>query len=185
MVWQYIYFSTLLKKGLLLTVIRIRGTGETRRCDADAVRSQVITWISPLTLCASYLPLPPPTSSAPCSQTLSLIVTLVNLAHGIQGCPKTISFDKSNWHPNFWCAFSVSFFSAALHPYIFRNTLCRKNAFPFFHQSLIREPFPAFFTRYNFSPFLNKCQLFMSKDFENSLLTLPGVSLVYGGEKGW
>ncbi len=43
MVRQYIYFSTLIKKGLLLTVIRIRGTAETRRCDADAVRSQVIT----------------------------------------------------------------------------------------------------------------------------------------------
>jgi hypothetical protein len=36
-------FQLLLKKGLLLTVIRIRGTAETRRCDADAVRLQVIT----------------------------------------------------------------------------------------------------------------------------------------------
>ncbi len=45
---------------LLLTVIRNRGTAETRRCDADAVRSQVITWNPALTLCASYLPLPPP-----------------------------------------------------------------------------------------------------------------------------
>ena len=50
MVWQYIYFPTLLKKGLLLTVIQIRGTAETRRCDADAVRLQVITWNPPLTL---------------------------------------------------------------------------------------------------------------------------------------
>ena len=60
MVWQYIYFSTLLKKGLLLTMIRLRGTAETRRCDADAVRLQMITWNPPLTLCALYLPLPPP-----------------------------------------------------------------------------------------------------------------------------
>ncbi len=29
-----------------------------------------------------------------------------------------------------------------------------------------------------FPPFLNKCQLFISKDFETSLLTLLGVSLV-------
>ncbi len=52
--------SNLLKKGLLLTVIQIRGTAETRRCDADAVRLQVITRNAPLTLRASYLPLPPP-----------------------------------------------------------------------------------------------------------------------------
>ncbi len=48
------------KKGLLLTAIQIRGTAETRRCDADAVRLQVITQNAPLTLRASYLPLPPP-----------------------------------------------------------------------------------------------------------------------------
>ncbi len=62
----HILFNSI-KKGLLLTVIRIRGMAETRRCDADAVRLQVITWNPPLTLCASYLPLtlPPPTSSAP------------------------------------------------------------------------------------------------------------------------
>ncbi len=65
MVWQYIYFPTLLKKGLLLKVIRIRGTAETRRCDADAVRLQVITWNPPLTLCASYLPLFPPPPAPP------------------------------------------------------------------------------------------------------------------------
>ena len=48
MVWQYINFPTLttLKKGLLLTVIRIQGTAEARRCGAVAVRSQVITWSS-------------------------------------------------------------------------------------------------------------------------------------------
>ncbi len=60
MVWQYIYFSTLIKKGLLLTVIQIQGTAETRRCDAVAVRSQVITWNPALTLHTFYQPLPPP-----------------------------------------------------------------------------------------------------------------------------
>jgi hypothetical protein len=49
-----------IKKGLLLTVIQIRGTAETRRCDADAIRLQVITQNAPLTLRASYLPIPPP-----------------------------------------------------------------------------------------------------------------------------
>ncbi len=46
MVWQYIYFSTLIKKGLLLTVIRIRGTAETRRCDCRGWA--LSTLISPL-----------------------------------------------------------------------------------------------------------------------------------------
>ncbi len=57
--------SNSIKKGLWLTVIQIRGTAETRRCDADAVRLQVITWNPPLTLCASYLPLPPPPPAPP------------------------------------------------------------------------------------------------------------------------
>jgi hypothetical protein len=34
-----------------------------------------------------------------------------------------------------------------------------------------------------FHPFLIMCQLFIPKDFETSLLTLLGVSLVYGGER--
>ena len=75
MVWQHIYFSTLLKKGLLLTVIRIRGTAETRRCDADAVRLQVITWNPPLTLCALYLPLPPLPPAPP------LVLRVVSYRH--------------------------------------------------------------------------------------------------------
>ena len=68
----HILFNSI-KKGLLLTAIQIRGTAETRRCGADAVRLQVITQNSPSTLRASYLPLPhPPPSSAPCSQSRSL-----------------------------------------------------------------------------------------------------------------
>ncbi len=39
-----------IKKGLLLTAIQVRGTAETRRCDADAVRLHVITQNAPLTL---------------------------------------------------------------------------------------------------------------------------------------
>ncbi len=61
----HINFSILLKKGLLLTAIQIRGTAETRRCVADAVRLQVITLNAPLTLRASYLPLPPPPPAPP------------------------------------------------------------------------------------------------------------------------
>ena len=138
-------------------MIRIRGTAETRRCDADAVRLQVITWNPPLTLCTSYLPLPPPHQLRPLFSEPSLIVTLVNLAHGIQGCPKIISFDKNCWHFNFDESFQSPFFLAALYPDIFRNIPRWKNALPFFCQSLIRESFSRFLTHCNFSPFLNKC----------------------------
>ncbi len=54
-------------------------------------------------------PPPPLTSSAPLFSDQSLIVTLVNLAHGIQGCPKIISLDKNNWHFNFWRSFQSPF----------------------------------------------------------------------------
>ena len=92
-------FQLLLKKGLLLTVIRIQGTAEARRCGAVAVRSQVITWSSTLTLYALYLPLPPVPAPPLVSQARALIATLVTLTRGIQGCPKITSFDKSSWHP--------------------------------------------------------------------------------------
>ncbi len=106
--------SYYIKKGLLLTVIRIQGTAEARRCGAVAVRSQVITWSSTLTLYALYLsrPLPPlPLIPAPplLSQARVLIATLVTLTRGIQGCPKIISFDKSTWHPTFEKSFQSSF----------------------------------------------------------------------------
>ena len=77
MVWQYIYFPTLIKKGLLLTVIRIQGTAEARRCDAVAVRSQVITWSSTLTLYALYLPRLPPPPFIPAPPLLSQARVLI------------------------------------------------------------------------------------------------------------
>jgi hypothetical protein len=159
-------------------VIRIQGTAETRRCDAVAVRSQVITWNPALTLCASYLPLPPPLPAPPpLSQASVLIASLVNLTRGTRGCPKIISFDKSNWHPNFDQSFLIFFFPTALHPHIFATPFAKKCT-PFFHQSLTRESFSRSPFRYNFSPFLNKCQLLYRRIFETSLLTLFAVSLV-------
>jgi hypothetical protein len=56
--------------------------------------------------------------------------------------------------------------TAALHPYIFATPFAKKCT-PFFHQSLTRESFSRSLFCYNFPPFLNKCQLFMSKDFWN------------------
>ncbi len=89
MVWQCIYFSTLIKKGLLLTVIRIQGTAETRRCDAVAVRSQVITLNPALTVHALYQPLPPPYQLRPLFLMLrSLSPTLLILHVVHMGVPK-------------------------------------------------------------------------------------------------
>ncbi len=73
--------------------------------------------------------------------------------------------------------FQPSFFSAALHPYFFATPFARKCT-PFFYQSLTQESFSRSPFRYNFSPFLNKCQLFISKDFwslpVNPVWRVPG-----------
>ena len=158
------YTFQLYKKGLLLTAIQIRGKAETRRCGADAVRLQVITWNPPLTLCASYLPLPPPPSSAPCSQSRSLSPPLLIQHMVYRGVPKqfpltkiigTLTFDESFQSP----------FSLLLYTRTFFTTPLAEKCTPFFCQSLIRESFSRFLLRCNFSPFLKKCQLFISKDF--------------------
>ena len=170
MVWQYINFPTLttLKKGLLLTVIRIQGTAEARRCGAVAVRSQVITWSSTLTLYALYLPRLPPPLSIPAPPLLSqarvLITTLVTLTRGIKGCPKTVSFDKSTWHPTFEKISPIFFFFAAWHPCIFATPFAKKCT-PSFISHQPESPFPVLSFVAVFSPFLNKCQLLMPKDF--------------------
>jgi hypothetical protein len=60
----------------------------------------------------------------------------------------------------------------------FATSLCRKNALPFSCQSLIRESFSRSLTRYNFSPFLNKCANYSYLRILKPCLTLRGVSLV-------
>ena len=168
MVWQYITSPTLIKskKGLLLTVIRIQGTAEARRCGAVAVRSQVITWNPTLTLYALYLPLPPPLPAPPpVSQAAVLIASLVTLTRGTQGCPKIISFVKSNWHPAFKKSLQSSF-SLPLYTRTFLQHPLPKNTLP---SSSVIDPrilFRSFF-RYSFLPFLDECQLFMPKEFWN------------------
>ncbi len=80
--------SNPIKKGHLLTAIQIWGTAETRRFGADAVRLQVITQNYPLTLCASYLPLPPPPQLRPLFSESSLSSPLLirHMVH--RGVPK-------------------------------------------------------------------------------------------------
>ncbi len=159
-------------------MIRIRGTAETRRCDADAVRSQVITWNPALTLCASYLPLPPPLPAPPpLSQASVLIASLVNLTRGTQGCPKIISFDKSNWHPNFLTSLLQPSFYLLLCTRTFSQHPLLKRCTPFFRQLLIRESFSAFFFVTILHLSLINANYSYRRVFGTSLLTLFGVSL--------
>ncbi len=134
------------------------------RCCSQIASDYMKSYINPLRLVSA--PPPPLPAPPPVSQASALIASLVNLTRGTQGCPKIISFDKSNWHPNFWRVSSTFFFSAALHPHIFATPFAKKLT-PFFHHSLTRESFSRFPFRYNFSSFLNKCLLFTSKDFWN------------------
>jgi hypothetical protein len=85
-----------------------------------------------LTLCASYLPLPPPLPApAPLSQALALIVTLVNLTRGTQGCPKIISLDKVIGILTFDESFQSSF-SPLLYTRTFSQLPLLKKCTPFF-----------------------------------------------------
>ncbi len=111
-------------------MIQIRGTAETRRCVADAVRLQVITLNAPLTLHASYLPLPP--QLLPLFSYLSLITVLVNPAYGIQECFNTTSFDKNYWHCNFAINLFCSSFSPLLHTRTFFAIPFAEKMHPFF-----------------------------------------------------
>ncbi len=173
----HILFNTI-KKGLLLTAIQIRGTAETRRCDADAVRLQVITWNSPLTLCASYLTLPPP-QLCPLFSELLLIATLVNPAHGIQGCPITISFDKNHRHFNFGLILFRSHFSLLLNTCTFFATPLAEKMHSFFLPVINPRTLFLLSSSSQFLPCLNKCANYLHRRiFETSLLILLGVSLV-------
>jgi hypothetical protein len=60
----------------------------------------------------------------------------------------------------------------------FPTPLAKKNALPFFCQSLIRESFSRFLLRHNFYSFLINVPIIHIEGFETSLLTLLGVSLV-------
>jgi len=146
--------SYYIKKGLLLTVIRIRGIAETRRCGAVAVRSQVITWSSTLTLYALYLsrPLPPlPLIPAPplLSQARSLIATLVHSYTWYTGVSQNNFLWQKYLASNFRKISPIFFFFAAWRPCFFRNTLCRK-MLSLLHYSLTRNSFFRSFFRCSF-----------------------------------
>jgi hypothetical protein len=127
---MHINFSILSKKGLLLTSIQIRGTTESRRCVADAVRFQVIALNAPLTLRALYLPLPPP--APPPVLILVPYHRPSRQAHGIQRCFNTTSFDKNYWHFDFAINLFCSSFSSLLHTRTFFAIPFAEKMHPFF-----------------------------------------------------
>ena len=125
--------SYYIKKGLLLTVIQFRGIAETSRCGAVAVRSQVITWSSTLTLYALYLSRPHPHTPAPplLSQARSLIATLVHSYTCYTGVSQNNFLWQKYLASNFWKISPIFFFFAAWHPCIFATPFAEKCA-PFF-----------------------------------------------------
>ncbi len=171
-----------IKKGLLLTAIQIRGTAETRRCVADAVRLQVNSLNAPLTLRASYLPLPPPSSSSsshtcPLSPS-SLIQHMVY--RGATQLPSIKIIGISNLQSTFFALLFLPCFT----PVHFSQYLLPKKCTPFF--LLIINPkilFFRFLLCHNFYSSLINMPIIHIEEFETSLLTLLTVSLVLWRER--
>ena len=173
MVWQYITFQYLLyKKGLLLTVIRTRGLVETRRCGAAEARSQLITWSSALTLCASYMsrPLPPPSPLAPAppllSQAWSLSPPCVHSYTWYTGVSQNNFLRQKYLASNFWEIFSKPPFFCRLASVHFCNTSCQKCS-PFSTTQCPRILSRFFFCRSFFHPFLTNANYLCQRTFWN------------------
>ncbi len=153
--------------GLLLTAIQIWGTAETRRCVADAVRLQVITPNAPLTLCSSYLPLPPPPSSSPCSHTCPLSPSSLIQHMVYRGVSTQLPLLKIIGILNLQLTFFALLFLRCFSPVHFSHTPCWKNAPLFSANCQSRKSFfPAFFFVTIFTPFKWICQLLISKNLK-------------------
>ena len=135
------------------------------RCCSQIASDYMKSYINPLRL-VSAPPHPPRTSSAPC---FSGSGPYRHPRYSYTWCTG-VSQNNFLWQKqlasNFWKVSLIFFFSTALHLYIFATPFAKKCT-PFFHESLTRESFSRSLFRYSFSPFLNKCQLFVYKDFWN------------------
>ncbi len=134
---------------------------------AEAARLQVIMLTAPLTLRASYLPLPP-FSSSPFSHRLPpLSPSACYTAHGIQGCFKTTSFDKNYWHFNFAINPSCPSFSSLLFSRtFFAIPLAEKMHLLFLLTNNPKSFLPLFPLLQFFTPLNKLCQLFISKELK-------------------
>ncbi len=164
MVWQYIYFQILLKRDFYLQRFKSEGLQkpEMWRWCSQIASDYMEYSFNPLHLASA------PSQLRPLFSELLLIATLVNPAHGTQGCPKIISFDKNHWHFNFWLILFRSHFSLLFNTRtFFAITPCRKNTLPFFFQSSIWDPFPAFFLVTVFYSFLINVPIIHIEGFWN------------------
>ncbi len=128
MVWQYIYFSTLIKKGTFYYSDSNPGDSRNQKmwcCCSQIASDYMKSYINPLRL-VSAPPPPPLLAPPPLSQASALIASPVNLTRGTQRCPKIISFDKSNWHPNFLTSLFNLLFSLPLYTRTFSQHPCQK-----------------------------------------------------------
>ncbi len=95
----HINFQLWLRRGFYLRRSKFEGQQKPGDVSLKQPDYKVIMLTAPLTLRASYLPLPP-FSSSPFSHTVAcpLSPSACYTAHGIQGCFKTTFFDKNYWH---------------------------------------------------------------------------------------
>ena len=119
------------------------------RCCSQIASDYMKFYINPLRL-VSAPPPPLPLIPAPplLSQARVLIATLVTLTRGIQGCPKTTSFDKSTWHSTLEKSLQSSF-SLPLGTRAFSQHPSPKMHSPLY-QSSTRESFSRSFFRCSF-----------------------------------
>ena len=171
-VWHYINFPTLLhKKGTFTYSDSNPGDSRSQkmwRCCSQIASDYMKFYINPLRLVSVPPPPPLPLIPAPplLSQARSLIATLITLTRGIQGCPKTTSFDKSTWHPTFEKSLQSSF-SLPLGTRAFSQHPLPKNALPPLSVINPRILFPFFLSLQFFHPSLINANYLCRRTFWN------------------
>ncbi len=99
----------------------------------------------------------PPPPAPPLVLRVVLIATLVNPAHGTQGCPKIISFDKNYWHPSFQLTlFNLLSLYCSIPAHFSQHSLPEKMHLLFSANHQSDNPFSRFLLFSKFLLFLNK-----------------------------
>ena len=170
MVWQYINFPTLIKKGTFTYCDSNPGDSRSQkmwRCCSQIASDYMKFYINPLRLVSAPPPPPPPhTSSAPSFSGSGAYRHPRYSYTWYTGVSQNNFLWQKYLASNFWKKKSFqSSFSLPPGTRAFSQHPLPKST-PSFISHQPENPFPVLF-RYSFLPFLNKCQLFMSKDFWN------------------